>query len=288
MRGFQRLSDQQIGVLYGLGSSMGFGLMNFLVKLTPVSIPSSQVVFSRGILGALILTPWALKKLPLLIKKENAVLWLRFFAGGASVACLFRNLSVVGVGDASSMQNLSPFFVVLLSWILWGERLSAFEALSMALIFLGVFLLQSPQGSSLAVWDLLIGILGAFLAGVAYLALKRSAQKVSWVLVVWGFSFVSALFVLPFSAHHWVIPSVSQGMGLLAVGISGLVGQIFLTQAFIRLSPAVASALSLSSVLWGVTLEAIYFARAPKPMTLLSYVLILLGVYVLQTHPRRA
>lgn len=283
---FPEFKEKRYGVLWGILAAIALGMMNFLVKFSLETIPSSEAVFARGLIGMLLLTPLIYTKIPILLTRTGTILWIRCIGGGISVLCLFYNLQRIGVGDATALINLSTLFVVTFSWLVLKEAVSKIEWSGIGAIILGALILQSPFGSGLPLAAVLIGLLGAVTASIAYIALRQAAQRFSPLFVVWGFCFVSALVSLCFPSQPWNIPDLPHFLLLIVMGLLGLAGQIWMTYAYMQLSAALACALSLSSLIWGLTFESLYLMSIPKPIAFLSYGFILVGVYILQVQHR--
>jgi hypothetical protein len=59
-------------------------------------------------------------------------------------------------------------------------------------------------------------------------------------------------------------------------------GQLFLTQSYIHLKAPIASTLGLSALVWGVICESLYYKSIPAIGEIISYLLVILGVSLLQ------
>lgn len=276
------LKSRNLGILCGILSAVSFGVMNVIVNESATHLPHSEMAFARGALGFVVLSPFLVSNFKILISRRGWILWARSLAGAVSVVCIFFNLKHAGVGDAAALSNLSALFVVILTWLFLKEKILPWEWAGVCSVILGVLLLQSPFGSALPFLILAVGVTGAFTASLAYLALREAAQKFSPLLIVGLFCGATALLSCFIPDNRWTLPSGLDFLALLCVGLLGVVGQILMTHAYMRLPAAIACALSLSSVIWGVMLESILKWRLPNAGSLLSYGIILAGVFVIQ------
>lgn len=192
--------------------------------------------------------------------------------------CFFWNLQKAGVGTATALANFAPVLVTLISWSLLKERLGGMELLGISITVAGALTLYK-LGSSITDQVILVGFLGAFSTAIAQLALKQAAQIFSPTLVVWCMSLITALASLIMSGAGWRVPV--EWVMVTGVALMGLLGQVFMTLAYMKLSAPVASTLGLSSLVWGVVLEVALLGRQPTLSEWCSYLAIIGGICVI-------
>lgn len=281
----RKLNSQSLGILLALLSAVAFGTMAALLSSTASEIPTSQMAFAFGLVGVLIFAPHIFKNPRELFSDGSVALWIRAIAGAISLNSYYWNLGTIPSGDALAMFNLSPLFVALISAVLFRDRLSHLEWFGILGIVSGLVALRSPSGSAIPVLSLLIGISGSLMGAVAYLALAVALRTKPMEIVIWAFCFASSLLPLAMFSENWVFPRPNQLSIILLCSILGLLGQWLVSLAFKHVKPAIGAALSLSSLLWAVSIQAFISRSVPSPLTLCGYFLILGGVYLFQTRP---
>jgi len=271
---------------YALTSAVAFGVMGFLVHVGQAHTPASELVFIRSVLSMVLLAPWALRNLRPAFSRDAWFLWARCLSGAASSLCFYWNLQHASVGTSKALSDLAPMFVALLGWWLLGERLSRRDCVAIGITMLGALALQWPSHATPPLQVVLVGILGALTASMAFLALRQAAARFSPSVVVFCLALTTMVVSVaaPYSAP-WSIPTGSQLMVAVGSGAAGLVGQVLMTRAYVHLRPAVASTLGLSSLLWGVLLEITLHNEWPVPGEWAAYVFILAGVVLLHSAP---
>ncbi len=267
------------GICMGLASAICFGLMSLIVRIAQ-QFPTSQLMFARGVIGVLLLSPFVFRDIPKLIHSNSAVLWLRFGAGAVASFSMFYNIQTSGVGPATALSNLATVFVILLSVLILKERFVKQQWLGMVLVIAGAALLQSPVGFNVPIRGIIIGVSGAFASGIAMISLKKASKRFSANLVVWGFCFVILLVASSVPGPQWSFPYDSNILILGLSGLLGVVGQLFLTQSYLHLPAALASTLTLSVLVWSVAFEALYLQTLPEKVACFCYALILLGLHL--------
>jgi S-adenosylmethionine uptake transporter len=130
------------------------------------------------------------------------------------------------------------------------------DVLLLLIGFFGVIFVLHPQSQFYPLWAVLAGLLAGFFASLAYLQIKKLGQikEPEWrtVLVFSTFVLVTAL-VLTFSVgeEKLILPvSLSDGMWLFSIGLSGMVAQLFLTRAYSRGSTILTANLQFVTIIF--------------------------------------
>ena len=162
-------------------------------------------------------------------------LWLRSLAGSFSLVCNFYAMTKLPVADVLTLTNTHPLWIVLLTAVLWRRRPKSIEIVGLVLGMIGVILIQRPQlgGNRLAVF---IALGSAVSTAAAMLGLHRLRDLDSKAIVA-HFAGVATLI-----AGVWAMFRRAEGSAivldrttlflLLGVGVTGTIGQLFLTKAY--------------------------------------------------------
>ena len=117
-------SDKQKGILFILSAGLGFALMGVFVNLAG-NIPTMQKAFFRNIVPVFI-AGLGLKRAGEEIKLNKGdikFLILRASFGTAGLICNFYALDHLKLSDANMLNKLSPFFVIIFSFIIFSVYL---------------------------------------------------------------------------------------------------------------------------------------------------------------------
>src|SRR5262249_1410725 len=197
-------------------------------------------------------------------------LWLRSLAGSLSLVCNFFAMTRLPLGDVLTLTNAYPLWIVLLSALFLRQPPTVSEALGVAGGLVGVPLLQRPPlpGDHLAS---LVALAGSFATALAMLGLHR-LRGIDPRAVVAHFSGVASLVALTWLGLRWDRGTVYLGRidatavaMLLGVGVSGTLGQFFLTKAYAAGAPARVSVISLSQVVFGMLFDLAIWGRSMTP-----------------------
>lgn len=173
--------------------------------------------------------------------------------------CYFLAMSKAPAVEVSLIAYLWPLFIVLLSGLLPGQRLSAFHLLGAGLALLGCWALLSADASGFDPQYMpgyLIALLCAFIWS-GFSVASRLYARVPTDAAGW---FCGVTAVLAFVAHLWLEESVwpetpTVWLGVLGLGL-GPVGLAFFTWDYgvkhgdIRLLGVLSYAAPVFSVLW--------------------------------------
>ncbi|APR82244.1 Putative membrane protein [Minicystis rosea] len=221
-----------------LASSL-FAVMNVLVRLSSARVPWSEVASARGITGALVAVLVARTRgVPLTIH-DRKLSWARSLFGTGALLCGFYSMGSRGMalGDAVTLQSLSPIFVAVLAPWLLGERGGRRVWVATAVAFAGVALVAGPT-FHVAAHLAGIATLGAFLSAMAMIWLRRLGRvregfpKESPEAIVAHFSIVAATVTTMLALRDFRMPDAAGALMLAATGITGGLAQIAMTRAY--------------------------------------------------------
>ena len=194
----ERAGSRRKGILFILMAAFFFSLMSVFVRLSG-DVPTMQKAFFRNIVAAFVAVVILLRSgQRVSLKKENLPpLLLRSIFGTIGILANFWAVDNLGIADANMLNKLSPFFAILMSIFILGEKPNRIEWLSVLLAFIGAAFVAKPSAGIISL-PALVGILGGFTAGTAYTFVRKAGlQGVRGPIVVAFFSTFSTLVLLP-------------------------------------------------------------------------------------------
>jgi len=245
-------------------SAFSFSLMGAGGKVLAPLFPSSELVFARALICVILIFPILVYKKISLIGTHQKLLIFRSLMGFLALQCFFFTFSSLKLVQAILLNQLSPIFVILLAPYLLGEKGQLRTWLLCLGAFFGVFLLFTPErhlflvnsaegGQSLSI---ALGLMGALLAALAYLLVRRLNKKEHPLTIIFHFSCFTALGCLPLGyVFSFRFPGGADGLTFLMMGIAAFFGQWFLTKAYHVLEASKVAIYSfltpVFSCLWG-------------------------------------
>ena len=185
-------------------SMVVFGSIGVFVRWIPAE--RGMIAMLRGLVGSLVLLLFMLlvKKKPSFgaIKKNLPILLLSGGAIGFNWILLFESYSYTTVAISTLCYYMAPVFVILLSPIFAGERLSVKKLVCVALSLVGMLLISGVLEGGAGEGDSYLGILLALGAALLYASvtlMNKKMQSIEPRDMTFCQLFAAALVVLPYT-----------------------------------------------------------------------------------------
>lgn len=267
---------KNMGIYMIVLSALCFALMNMFVKLSG-DIPSIQKSFFRNLIAALIAFSFLLKSgYGFKIRKENITLLLgRSLCGTIGIIANFYAVDHLLLADASIIQKLSPFFVIIFSYFLLKEKVHLMQVISIVIAFIGAMFVVKPTFASSTFMPSVIAMIGAMGSGMAYTLVRMLSQKgVKGPQIVFYFSMFSCLCVIPYLILDFHFMTLQQVVLLLLAGVCAAGGQFAVTVAYSYAAGKDISLFDYSQVVFAAVLGFIVFDQIPDLYSWIGYGLI--------------
>ena len=274
--GSKNTNDKRKGILFILLAAFFFSAMSVFVRLAG-DVPTMQKAFFRNIVAAVVAVIILLRsgKEISLRKKSLPTLLMRSIFGTIGILANFWAVDHLGIADANMLNKLSPFFAILMSIFILGEKPNRIEWISVVLAFIGAAFVAKPS-SGIVSLPALIGILGGFTAGTAYTYVRRAGlQGVRGPIVVAFFSTFSTLVLLPNLLMNFAPMSAGQFIFLLLAGCSAAGGQLSITAAYQHAPARDISVFDYSQVVYAAVFGLLLFGEVPDVWSIIGYVIII-------------
>lgn len=269
-------SNMKWGIIFIVSSAFCFALMNLFIRLAG-DVPTMQKCFFRNFF-ALIVAVFSLirSKTPFRIGKGNTkYLLARSIAGGLGMICNFYAVDRMAISDASMLNKLSPFFAIIFSiWVL-GERANRYEWGAVILAFIGALFVVKPtfQMDGLPA---IAGVLGGLGAGLAYSYVRKLGTRgEKSMIIVTFFSGFTSLLLLPNLILNFQPMEPMQWMWLIFTGIAAAGGQIFITMAYAKAPAKEISVYDFSIVIFTALFGFLFLDQIPDIFSVIGYVIII-------------
>ena len=258
--------NRLLGIGLRIGATTSFGLMAALIKLGhEAGIATPELVFYRFAFGLPPLLAW-------MAVTRNFGAWrtrrpLAHLARGAfglgTMALAFSALAYLPLAEATTIGFVAPLFSVILSAVILSEPVGRHRWSAVAFGFLGVLIVMQPAGTHLPPIGLGLALLSALGVAAVTITIRQIGRTESTPTTVLWFTLFSMLvsgLLLPFfgrahSSEEWLL--------LVALGLSGGLGQLFLTSS-LRFAPvSVVVPFDYVQLLWAVLLGWIIWQTQP-------------------------
>lgn len=279
------------GIAYILLSGLGFALMALFVKKAG-TLPTLQKAVFRNLIAALITAFPLLKHSKQLVLPKNLHTWgilcLRVFFGTIGIILNFYAISTINIADASIIQKMAPFMILIFSYIIFKEKMTTFQISTILIAFIGVLFVIKPSVTHFISTGALAGLGGAISTGIAYTCVRYlGLQKISGEFIIFFFSLSSTIMLAPFLIVYYQAMTFSQILFLILAGIAAAIGQFGVTFAY-RYAPAkIVAAFDYAQVIFAGILGALFLGEFPDFYSLMGYTIIIIVGSLLIWYNRR-
>ena len=189
-----------------------------------------------------------------------------------------------------SLFLAAPLLITALSVPLQGEQVTGRRWLAIVAGLGGVLLILRPWGGGA------VSLLAASAAALATLCYSLSALSVrslgrrnsSMSMVFWYLAAVS-IGSGALAIGDWRAVESGDWAWLAGIGITGALGQLWLTDAFRRAPPAVVAPFEYTAILWALAIDWIFWSATPSVGLLLGAgIVVSSGIFVIWDERRGA
>lgn len=284
---FTKLNNRYKGILFLIISSFGFAMMSAFVKLSG-DLPSFQKTFFRNIIAVLVaLISIVNHKGKFFGKRENQkLLLLRSSFGTLGIIFNFYAIDKLVLSDANMLNKLSPFFVIIFSWLFLKENINLRQILSITIAFLGALFIIKPSFNS-EIIPAIIGVLGSISAASAYTCVRALGNKEAPDTIVFYFSFFSSIVTFPLMLLSYKPMSILQLAYLILAGVFASLGQFGVTYAYKYAPAKEISIFDYSNIIFSAIISLIFFGILPDYLSIIGYIIIFIASLYMFLYNRK-
>jgi drug/metabolite transporter (DMT)-like permease len=202
----------------------------------------------------------------------------------------FHALGKMPLAELFVYTFTAPFFVAIFGTFLLKERLTTGAVLGIALGFAGLLgiVLTDPQARfGTASWD---GQLAALLSPVTYalamVLLRSQASNEPVTRVIFMQSLVVCAILVPLVGPTIPLPTQDQLWKIIATGVIGSAGNLFLTMGFARAAASKVIVTEYTGLIWAALIGYAFFNEVPRPMVWVGGALVMAGCLVVLREKR--
>jgi drug/metabolite transporter (DMT)-like permease len=281
------MDNRPKAIAYMICASLFFALMGATVKLSG-DLPVFEKVFIRNFIS-LFIAYAAIRKTKARIfgKRENQkYLLLRSLLGLTGVVLYFYAINNMYLADSSMLNKLSPFFTTLCAWVFLKEKSAKAQVPALIVVFIASLLIIKPS-FSFEMIPALSGFISAIAAGSAYAVVRFLRGKEDPSTIVFYFSFVSVVGMLPLLALDFKIPTLTQLFYLLGTGITAAFYQLLVTNAYKYAPASKVSLYDYLSIVFSSVIGFILWSELPDILSVLGGMLIICTGFVMYLYDNR-
>jgi drug/metabolite transporter (DMT)-like permease len=266
------------GIAWMVLSGAIFGVLNALLRLITLQLPSIEAQFLRYLAGAVVMLPFILR-VGIRAYHPNGLigqLW-RGAAHTSGMLLWFMALPHLPLADTTAIGFTAPIFVMIGAVLVFHERMVWTRWAAALIGFTGVMIVVWPKLSGNNGFYDLVMLGSAPLFAVSQLITKALTRRDRpEVIVVWQCLTIS-LFSFPLALLHWVWPTPLQCSWFLAAGVLGSCAHYCATQAYRVADVSATQPVRFLDLIWATLMGLLMFGDLPTSSTLLGGVVICLA-----------
>jgi drug/metabolite transporter (DMT)-like permease len=244
-------------------STLGFAVMHTLIRYASAELHPVQIAFFRNVFGFLVFLPVLAQGGIGFMRTER--IGLHAFRGLLNIGAMlmfFYALSVVEVARATALAFSAPVFAGILSVVFLGERFRIHRWGAIAAGFVGMLVILRPGLIPLELGPVLVVASSLLWATVMIIIKVMSRTESSLAIVAYMNVFLAIYSVVP-ALFVWQWPSAEGWALMAAIGITGTLGQLGLSQSLAETEPTVVMPFDFLRLIWVAGLGFWIFGEVP-------------------------
>lgn len=263
--------------------------MNLLVKIVTETQSVPQALFFRNFIGlvpVLFLIGRA-KNWGLLKTKRPGGHFIRSFVGIMSMACFFTSFALLPLAEATAIHFAAPLILTALSVVLLKERVGKHRWAAVCIGLAAVLFMLGPAGNSNLLGSF-VALGAAVLSAFAMIAIRKLGSTEHSLTIVFYFTAFSSLFTGIAMIFAWTPLDSRALLLLIGIGLSGGIGQIFLTYAYAHAPAAFVSPFNYLAIVFAAFFDILIWQEIPDwRIAVGSTIVIATGLYIVFREARK-
>lgn len=265
-----------------------FSLMDTVMKLLAEHYPAMQVAALRGLTSLPLVLAYVGWRggFGSMFKVRWSLHLLRGALGIAMLSLFAFALKKLSLAEAYTIFFIAPALIAALSVVFLKEVVNAARWIAIGVGLAGVIIVLRPTGAGMLTLGGLAVLGAAACYAVSAIAVRILGRTDSGDhMILWLMLMLSAgASVL--AAPNWIGIRAGDMWLLLAMAVTGFIGQIAITEAFNKGEASKIAPLEYTALAWGVLLDYLLWQALPDRFTLIGAAVIIgSGVYLIR-HER--
>lgn len=284
------MSGNMRSILAMLIAVGAFSLMDAALKTLIGHYPALQVAALRGLAALPLVCVYVLwrREVGSLLRVRWPLHLARGVIGIVMLTLFSFALRELGLAEAYTIFFIAPLLITMLSIPVLRERVAPIHWAAIGVGMVGVLIALRPDGEAFFSWGALAVLVAATCYAVSAImgrVLSRTDASVS--LVFWttvSLSLGAGALALP----GWVPILRDHAWVLVALAVTGFVGQLAITEAFRHGQASVIAPFEYTALAWAIALDWTFWRITPDSYTLVGGTIIIAsGLYLLRKEKIR-
>ena len=282
------LTQNQLGVLYMIGSVVCFSIMDICVKWLDY-YPVGQVLFFRFFIGFIpIFFIIPRDKIFNFYKTSRPGLHaFRAVCGALAIIALFYGLRELPLADVISLTFAGPIFVTIASIFFLSEKVGVKRWSAVFLGFFGMILIVQPAFRELNYYYVSPIIFCIFFACVAISVRSLSKTEANYTIAFYFTLLCTLIGLGSLFFVNWIMPTKIDFLIFLIIGLCGSIANLLLTQSYRLAEASLVTPIKYLSLVFAIIFGFLIWGEIPKALTLLGAGLVILSSLIIFLRENR-
>jgi drug/metabolite transporter (DMT)-like permease len=291
LTGHERSQERLRGIAYMVAAVFVFSIMDALLKRLSTHYGPLQISCLRCISSWLfLLPPIAWQRTWATLRPANPSLHLfRVVLGIGMLGSFIFAVHRLSLAQTYSLFLAAPLLMTALSVPIHGEKVTRKRWSAILVGLGGVLVILHPWATNGSFS--MIAASAAALATVCYslsaLTVRTLGRSNSSMSMVFWYLLLVSIGAGVLAIGEWRPVLVSDWGWLIGIGVTGALGQMWLTDAFRRAPPSVVGPFEYTAILWAFAIDWIFWSAAPSLSLVIGACIVIASGIVVIADERR-
>ena len=273
-------------ILLTLSASFFAVLMEALIRAAQYDSNVFTIGFLRFFFGLLIIFPYLVKNKFTTYKTKNLKFYIVRGLFNIPVMILgFGALVYIPFEQFKAMNFLSPIIVVLLSFLIFREKIFKYRILALVIGFLGTIIIIRPGYVEFNIGTIMVLVSLLFWSFIIILSKYVSKDDSPITMVSYQYTLMT-FFALPLAIYFWETPSLSSFLYVFIGAISGTILHLCLGLAYKYADLSVTQPIWFSGLIFGSAFGYFLFKEIPDLWTWIGGIVVFSSVLIITYNER--
>ena len=273
-------------ILLTVSGSFFAVLMESLIRSAQYDSNVYTIGFLRFLFGLIIIFPYLIKKKFIPYKTKNFKFY--FIRGLFNLPMMilgFGALVYVPFEQFKALHFLSPIIVVLLSFIIFREKVYMYRISALVIGFIGMLIIVRPGIVDFNIGTIMILISLTFWSLIIIVSKFVSKDDSPITMVTYQYTLMT-IFALPLAIYFWQMPSLQSLIFVFIGAISGTILHLSLALSYKYAELSVTQPVWFSGLIFGSAFGFFVFNETPDVWTWIGGIVVFSSVLLITYNER--
>ena len=273
-------------ILLTVSGSFFAVLMESLIRSAQYDSNVYTIGFLRFLFGLIIIFPYLIKKKFIPYKTKNFKFY--FIRGLFNLPMMilgFGALVYVPFEQFKALHFLSPIIVVLLSFIIFREKIYMYRILALVIGFIGMLIIVRPGIVDFNIGTIMILISLTFWSLIIIVSKFVSKDDSPITMVTYQYTLMT-IFALPLAIYFWQMPSLQSLIFVFIGAISGTILHLSLALSYKYAELSVTQPVWFSGLIFGSAFGFFVINETPDVWTWIGGIVVFSSVLLITYNER--